>query len=88
MITTVIVQLAYFVLSTIVNILPAGGTLPSAAHSAAVTIGGYVGISAYILPYGTLLTVVSFVLVAEIGLYTFRNFKWVISFIPFVGGRG
>jgi len=88
MITTAFIDLAYAVLSGLISILPAGGVLPTAVHTATTTLGGYLGALDPILPISTLATTVGIAFAVELGIYGFRTLKWVLSHIPFIGGKG
>lgn len=88
MIITAIINVAYSVLSWFIGILPASAGIPAEAHSAAVSVGGYLGVFDPILPIATLLTTITLVYSVEIGIFSFKTIKWVLSHIPWVGGKG
>jgi len=88
MIITGIILIAYQILDWLIFIFPSSSGFPTEAHTAMTTLGGYLGIWSPILPITTLTTVVSFVLAVEIGIFTFKGIKWIISHIPFAGGKG
>lgn len=88
MIITGIINMAYGVLAWLIGILPASAGIPAEAHSAAISVGGYLGVFSPILPIATLLTTITLVYSVEIGIFTFKSIKWIISHIPWVGGRG
>jgi len=87
MITTALVNLAYSFVSGIIGLFPVGTGLPAGVHSAAVFIGGYAGIFDPLIPTSTFFTVVGIIFVVEIAVFGFETLKWIVSHIPFVGGR-
>jgi len=88
MIFTAFVSFASFILSIIVGILPAGSGFPPQIAAAFSTFGGYVQTLSTIFPVGTLFTVLVILFSVDIAIFGFKTFKWLISFVPFVGGRG
>lgn len=88
MITGAFINLAYLILDFIMGIFPASAGLPAEAHSAAVSIGGYLGIFSPIVPIATLLTCVTIVFSVEIGIFGFKTVKWIMGHVPFIGGKG
>jgi len=88
MITSAFINLAYSLLSGIIAFLPEGSTLPAAVHTAAVWLGGYLAILDVIFPTTTLVVTVTIAFTVEIAVFGFRTLKWVLSYIPFVGGKG
>ena len=88
MILTGIINLAYLLISGILLILPAGGSFPTEAHEAMAGLGGYLGMWSPILPITVLVTCLTIVFSVEIGIFTFKSVKWIISHIPWVGGKG
>lgn len=77
-----------YILSGIVSLLPVSAGFPSDVSSSVVTMAGYVAILNVLLPIPTLATVVGIVIAAELAIFTFKTFKWLISHLPFVGGKG
>jgi len=88
MITTAFIDFGYFLLNGIISLFPSSVGFPQAAHDAMAGLGGYVGIWTPILPMATLLTVITLVFSVEIGIFGFKTGKWVISHIPWIGGKG
>jgi len=87
MIVNAIIFTAYTVISFIVGLFPLSTGFPQAAHTAMTTLGGYMGVWSPILPLATLLTVVTLVLSVEVGIFGFKTIKWVVSHIPWIGGK-
>lgn len=88
MITTAIIIIAYQLISWFLMILPASNGFPIEAHTAMTSLGGYLDIWSPILPITTLMTVLTFVFGVEISIFGFKSVKWIISHIPWVGGKG
>lgn len=88
MITSAFIDFAYYLLNGIIGFLPSSSGFPQAAHDAMTGLGGYVGIWAPILPMATLVTVITLVFTVEIGIFGFKTTKWVISHLPWIGGKG
>ena len=88
MITNVFISLGYSIVSFFISLFPAGTGFPSSIHSAFSSLGGYLHILDPIFPISVLLTCVTMIFVVEIALFGFKTFKWIVSFIPFVGGSG
>lgn len=70
----------------IINLFPAGTGWPAGVHTAVVALGGYLGILDPLVPIATLTTCVALIFGVEIALFGFRTIKWVLSYIPFIGG--
>jgi len=75
---------AYF-LQTIIGLLPNGGQMPSEWVSAVYTIWQYIETFSFIVPIGTLLTVLGLALTFHLAIFGFKIFHWIITKIPFVG---
>lgn len=88
MILNAIILIAYGIISWLIGILPDSTGFPVEAHTAVQGLGGYFGIWSPILPISTLLTVLTLVVGVEVGIFTFKTIKWIISHIPMVGGKG
>jgi len=88
MITTAFLAIVNYFFQLIVSVFPAGNGFPAQVHTASQQIGGYVGILDPIFPIDTLYQIIILVIVIEIAILGFKSLKWVISHIPFVGGRG
>jgi len=88
MITTGIILIGYTLLSWLIGIFPDSTGFPDAAHEAMAGLGGYLGIWSPILPIATLTTVLTLVFGTEIAIFGFKGVKWVISHIPWIGGKG
>jgi len=87
MITDALISIALFVADLIIGILPSGGTLPASVHSAAASLGGYLAVFDPLVPVGTLISALTLVFSVEIGIFAFRSARWIISHLPFIGGK-
>jgi len=88
MITTAFLSIVAYFFELIISVFPQGTGFPAQVHTASQQIGGYVGILDPIFPIDTLYQIIILVIVIEIAILGFKSLKWVISHIPFVGGRG
>jgi len=88
MIFTLFLDFAYWILTSILSIFPASSGFPSEVHSAFSYFGGYVNMLDVLVPVDTLLICVGLVSIFEISVFGFKTFKWILSHIPFIGGRG
>jgi len=81
-------KIVFWFANGLVNMFPFSEGFPEEAHSAVAYIGGYFGMFSPLIPMSTLLTAITLVLTVELGVYGFRTLKWVISHLPFIGGKG
>jgi len=88
MITTAIINLGYLLVSFIIDLFPAGSGFNTDVHTAASTIGGYLQIIDPIVPTASLFPALSILIVVELAIFGFKSLKWIVSHLPFVGGRG
>lgn len=88
MIVTAFLNILTYFLELIVLVFPEGEGFPDVVHTSAQQVGGYVGILDPIFPIDTLYTIITLVIVIEIAILGFKSLKWLLSHIPFVGGRG
>jgi len=88
MILTGIINFVYFAISSIINLLPISTGFPADAHTAMAGLGGYMGVWGPILPLTTLLTCITIVFGVEIAIFGFKTGKWIISHLPWIGGKG
>jgi len=88
MITTAIITLSAFLVSTVLLIFPPSQGFPVEVSEAVTFIGGYVGIFDPLIPMATLAQILGLVIAFELAVFGFKGFKWVISHIPMIGGRG
>jgi len=88
MIITAFLNILDGFLNLLVFVFPAGSGFPQAVHDAASQVGGYVGILDPIFPIDTLYTILGLVIIIEVAILGFKSLKWLLSFIPFIGGRG
>jgi len=87
MLNFILTQLYNF-LQFLINIFPTGTGFPTEVHSAFTTLGGYVGLMDSFISVQTILFCLTIVFGVEIALFGFKTIKWIISHIPFVGGKG
>jgi len=88
MITDFFLTIAVYIVNFIINLFPVGAGLPQQVHTASVAIGSYAHAFDALLPIDTLFTVLSMVIVVQLSVSAFYAIRWLISHIPFIGGRG
>lgn len=88
MITSFLLTFALYILETIVSIFPSSAGFPVEVNNAVAFVAGYVGILDPLVPLGTLATILTLVITFELSVFGFKGLKWLISHIPFVGGKG
>jgi len=88
MITTPLINFAYFLISGFIGWFPAGSGFNETVHNSVIWLGGYLALIDDLVPISTLATIMLLVFSLEIGLFGFRTLKWIISHIPAIGGRG
>jgi len=85
MITSGLIQLANFVISSILTIFPESSGFPAEVSTAFVYIGGYVGMLDPLVPVATLGTVVGILIGVELLIFAFRAITWMFSKLPIIG---
>jgi len=88
MIITAFINILVYLMETAISLFPFGEGLPVEVHESATYIGSYAKTFDAILPINTLFTVLTILITVELIILTFKSFKWLISHIPFIGGRG
>lgn len=88
MIITAIINIAYSFLHWFIGVLPTSTGFPAEATTAVTSLGGFIGVWSPILPLTTLATCVSLAFALELGIFSFKTIKWIISHIPWIGGKG
>lgn len=87
MISNALINLAYYIADFFIDLFPVGTGFPPAVHTATASLGGYLRIIDPLLPVSTLATIVTLVVVFELALFAFRTFRWLLTYLPFVGGK-
>lgn len=88
MIPNAFINLAYFLVTSIIGVFPTGSGFPASIHTGAIYIGGYLGMIDALVPIYALVPVMALLFGFEIAVFGFKTLKWIISHIPFIGGRG
>lgn len=88
MITDIFLQIILFILQTILFIFPASEGFNSETITAITTIGGYTTIINALVPMDTLGQIFGLVVAFEVLVFTFKGLKFILGYVPFVGGRG
>jgi len=88
MIGNLVINVVVWFLGTIINFFPASDGFPPEAFTAVGKLGGYFDMFSPLIPMDTLLTVLTILFTVEIAVFGFRTLKWILSHLPFIGGRG
>jgi len=82
MITKFFLSIPAFILSAVLSIIPNGGTLPQGFIDAVNYLWGFVAPFAVVIPVGALLSVLSVVVLYEVGVFGFHIFSWILKKVP------
>jgi len=85
---TGLLNLVYYFLNFLINLFPQGGGFPSEVHDAFATLGSYFGIIDVFVPISLITFSLATVFGVEIAIFGFKTLKWIISHIPWIGGKG
>jgi len=88
MIISGLLIIAGFILTSVISVFPVSTGFPTEVTTSISTLAGYVALINVLLPVPTLATIIGLLVSVEIAVFGFKTFKWLISHIPFVGGRG
>lgn len=88
MITTGLINISYYVLNWLISLFPVGSNLPTNVHTGASYLGGFFTLINPLVPTTTLAIIIGLIFTVEIAFFGWRTLKWVLSFIPLIGGRG
>lgn len=88
MIIDAFINFGIYFISLLIAAFPQSQGIPAEATTAFSSLGGYLGVWSPILPIETLATCVGIVLALEVGIFGFKTIKWIISHIPWIGGKG
>ena len=88
MISSAFIYLASYIIGFFVVLFPASTGFPSDITNAFTTMGGYVQVLNTILPITTLASVLVILFATDIIIFGFKTMKWLVSYLPFIGGRG
>lgn len=87
MILTALILMGIFIVDTILLIFPSSSGFPVQVDTAITSISGYVGILSPILPLSTMSQILALIIIYELSIFGFKAFKWLFSYIPFIGGK-
>lgn len=88
MITDFFITFGLFILDFIISLFPISTGFPTDVTNSVNYLGGIVGIFSPLVPLGTLATVLTLYVSIDLIIFSFKTFKWLFSFIPFIGGKG
>lgn len=88
MIIDAFLSILTFFLDLMVNVFPTGNGFPQDVHTSAQYIGGYARALDPLIPFDTLGQVILLLITVELAILGFKTFRWLLSHVPFIGGRG
>lgn len=88
MIFTNFLLIPYYFLAFIIGLIPASQGFPPEVLAAAEAVGSKIGIFGPVMDVATLSAVLGILFSAQIGIWAWKSFKWIVSHIPWIGGRG
>lgn len=88
MIFSSFVYLGSFLIGALLLILPSGTGFPPEVTTAITEMGSYVVLLDTLLPVATLGIVLAILFSVELAIFGFKALRWMVSFLPFIGGRG
>jgi len=88
MIIDILTAVAGYIVGGLVALLPVSAGFPAGVMQASQSIGAHVGMLNPIIPIGTLATILGIILTVESTIFLFKTGKWLVSFLPFIGGKG
>lgn len=88
MIVSSFIVFVTYLLSLVVGLFPTSTGFSSGFSTAASQMSGYVGLINTLLPVDTLAIAISTLVTVQLSVFGFKSFKWLLSHLPIVGGRG
>lgn len=88
MIFSTFIYLAAYFLKLVIFFLPTSTGFTSDVTGAFTAMAAYVKLLNTLLPISTMASVLLILTGVELAIFGFKTFKWLISHIPFIGGRG
>jgi len=88
MITNFLLQSAYWVLEKIASWFSLSTGYPAIVGTSMTQLGGYYQSWNGILPITTLNVLLLLSIALRIVIWQWKNIKWLMSHIPFIGGHG
>jgi len=87
MIITLLLNIAYYLVSAILFFFPLGDGFPSEVIDAFTYFGQQTTMIQPIFPFDTLATVLGLTFLLEASIFGFKALRWIISHIPWIGGH-
>lgn len=88
MITSIFLSIAFFIISFLLSIFPTSTGFSSEVTTAINQIGGYTAIIDTLVPMNTLGQIFLLVIVFELTVFAWKGLRFIISYMPIIGGRG
>lgn len=79
MITEFLMSIPFYLVRSLINIIPAGGGVPSEFTSALHTMWGYVQSFSFILPVNTILWCIGVTIAFEVGIFLWGATNWLLK---------
>jgi len=87
MIFSGLVYLSAYILQAITALLPSSDGFSPEVANAFTTMGGYVQILNTVLSITTLATGLTITFSVDNSIFGFKTIKWLISYVPLIGGK-
>jgi len=92
MIIQAFINIAYLIINFIVSQFPDSTGFPQEVHDAVATLAGYIGgmlgIFSPMIPLATMALALGTIFTVEMLILGFKSFRWIMSHIPWIGGKG
>jgi len=88
MITTALINIAYYVLNLLFSAFPTSTGFPADVQTAITTFGGYTAIINTLVPMSTLGYILGLVITFELAVFAFKGLRFVLGYVQLVGGKG
>lgn len=88
MIVSAFIIFATYILTLVISLFPDSAGLSSSFQTSADTLGGYVGLINTLLPVDALAFAITTLITVQLSVFGFKTFKWVLSHLPWFGGKG
>jgi len=88
MIITGLINIAYYLVSLMLAIFPTSSGFGSEVTTAITTFGGYTAIINTLVPLDTLGQILTLVISYELAIFAWKGLRFVVGYIPLVGGKG
>jgi len=88
MISTAFIYFAYYTLTFLTAIFPTSTGFSAEVTTAVTQLGGYTAIINTLIPLSTLSTIVVLIISVELIIFAFKGLRFILGYVPVVGGKG